>query len=179
MLEDVSSAVANEWIDAIRDRIIFEASAAELQPRDYAATLVALIANEKHAVILHIGDGAAVVRISETLEWLVPSWPYHGEYASTTRFVSDDPRALCEIVHIDSSIDRFAIFSDGIEYLVLDHQARTAPAEFFQRLLQPVATWEGTGRSRQLSRYLREYLDSETVCDATDDDKSLILGARM
>jgi hypothetical protein len=75
--------------------------------------------------------------------------------------------------------DRFAVFSDGIENLVLDHRERSAPAPFFERLLQPVATWEGTGRSRKLSRHLRDYLDSAKVCAATDDDKSLILGARL
>ena len=90
----------------------------------------------------------------------------------------DDPRAQIEIIQIDSSIDRFAVFSDGIENLVLDHRTRSAPAQLFERLLEPVATWEGTGRSRKLSKHLRDYLGSEKVCAATDDDKSLILGAR-
>jgi hypothetical protein len=45
--------------------------------------------------------------------------------------------------------------------------------------LQPVATWEGSGRSKKLSKHLRDFLGSERVCAATDDDKSLILGARM
>ena len=69
--------------------------------------------------------------------------------------------------------------SDGIENLVLDHRERIAPAPFFERLLQPVATWEGSGRSRKLSKHLRDFLGSERVCAATDDDKPLILGARM
>jgi hypothetical protein len=76
-------------------------------------------------------------------------------------------------------IDRFALFSDGIENLVLDHRERIAPAPFFEKLLQPVATWEGSGRSKKLSKHLRDFLGSERVCAATDDDKSLILGARM
>ncbi len=41
-----------------------------------------------------------------------------------------------------------------------------------------MASWEGQGRSRRLSAHLRKYLDGETVCAETDDDKSLILGAR-
>jgi len=167
-----------DWIDSIRDRIGAAAQLVALRPRDFAATLVALIANGEQGVVVHIGDGAAVVRSRETHKWSVPSWPFHGEYASTTRFVTDDPRARFEVVPIDSEIDRFALFSDGIENLVLDHRERVAPAPFFERLLQPVETWEGSGRSRKLSRHLRDFLSSEKVCEATDDDKSLILGAR-
>jgi len=177
-LADVDGEHAADWIDTIRDRINFTAITANLKPRDYAATLVALLADEQRTLVLHVGDGAAVVRNRETQEWSVPSWPFHGEYASTTRFVIDDPRAQIEIIQIDSSIDRFAVFSDGIENLVLDHRTRSAPAQLFERLLEPVATWEGTGRSRKLSKHLRDYLGSEKVCAATDDDKSLILGAR-
>jgi serine/threonine protein phosphatase PrpC len=177
-LADVDGEDAADWIDSIRDRINFTAITANLKPRDYAATLVALLADEQRTVVLHVGDGAAVVRNRKTQEWSVPSWPFHGEYASTTRFVTDDPRAQIEIVQIDSSIDRFAVFSDGIENLVLDHRTRSAPAQLFERLLEPVATWEGTGRSRKLSKHLRDYLGSDKVCAGTDDDKSLILGAR-
>lgn len=178
-LAKIDADDVSDWIDAIRDRISFAANVAELRPRDYAATLVALLANDEHAVVIHIGDGAAIVRARETQEWMVPSWPFHGEYASTTCFVTESPQARIEIVHITSSIDRFAVFSDGIEYLVLDHRERSVPAPFFERLLLPVVEWEGTGRSRKLSKHLRDYLDSETVCAATDDDKSLILGARL
>lgn len=177
-LADVDADLVADWIDTIRERINFAASAAELQPRDYAATLVALLASDTHSVVVHVGDGAAVVRDRDTREWSVPSWPFRGEYASTTRFVTDDPEAQFEIVHVAAPIDRFAVFSDGIENLVLDHREKSAPAAFFERLLQPVVTWEGTGRSRRLSRHLRDYLGGEKVCAATDDDKSLILGAQ-
>jgi hypothetical protein len=177
-LAGIDAVLAADWIDSIRDRISVAAHSAALRPRDYAATLVALMANNEHGVVVHVGDGAAVVRRRETHEWSVPSWPFHGEYASTTHFIIDDPQARIAIVHVDSAIDRFALFSDGIENLVLDHRERTAPASFFERLLQPVATWEGTGRSRTLSKHLRDYLGSEKVCEATDDDKTLILGAR-
>ncbi len=174
----IDGELAALWVDSIRDRIFAAAQAAGLRPRDFAATLVALIADAERAVVVHIGDGAAVVRSRDTGKWSVPSWPFHGEYASTTRFVTDDPQARLEVVAIPSEIDRFALFSDGIENLVLDHRERIAPAPFFERLVQPVAAWEGRGRSRKLSRHLRDFLGSEKVCEATDDDKSLILGAQ-
>jgi hypothetical protein len=178
LLPSIDNECVADWIDSIRDKIGVAAIAAELRPRDYAATLIAFLADNDRAVVVHVGDGAASVRVRETQEWLVPSWPFHGEYASTTRFVIDDPETHFEIVHVRSSIDRFAVFSDGIENLVLDQRKKSAPAPFFERLLQPVANWEGHGRSRKLSTHLRNYLDNESVCAGTDDDKSLILGAR-
>jgi hypothetical protein len=177
-LPNIDTERVADWIDSIRDKIGIVANTAGLRPRDYAATLVALLADNDRGVVVHVGDGAATVRNRETQEWSVPSWPFHGEYASTTCFVIDDPQPRFEIVHIDSPIDRFAIFSDGIESLLLDQRRRTAPAAFFERLLQPVVSWEGQGRNRQLSKHLRSYLDGEKVCTETDDDKSLILGAR-
>jgi hypothetical protein len=178
LLSRIDAECVAEWIDSIRDRIGVAAKAAGLTPRDYAATLVALLADSNRAVVLHVGDGAAAIRERETQQWSVPSWPFHGEYASVTRFVIDDPQPQFEVVHIDAPIDRFAVFSDGIEYLVLDQRKKSAPAPFFEHLLQPVNAWEGYGRSRKLSRHLRNYLSSETVCARTDDDNSLILGAR-
>jgi Protein phosphatase 2C len=177
-LSNIDSDVVADWVDSIRDKIGFAATASELSPRDYAATLVALLVEDDRAVVVHVGDGAVTVRDRNTQEWSVPSWPFHGEYASTTRFVIDDPHPQFEIVHVASAIDRFAIFSDGIENLVLDQRTKSAPAPFFERLLQPVASWTGCGRSRKLSVQLRRYLDGETVCAETDDDKSIILGAR-
>jgi serine/threonine protein phosphatase PrpC len=177
-LSDLDSDFIAEWLDAIRDKIGISAATAALRPRDYAATLVALLANNNQVLIVHIGDGAATVRDRQTQEWSVPSWPFHGEYASTTRFITDDPQPQFELVRVNSSIDRFAIFSDGVENLFLDQRQRCAPKAFFDRLLEPVALWQGQGRSRSLSKHLRNYLDGDKVCDATDDDKSLIIGAR-
>jgi hypothetical protein len=42
--------------------------------------------------VIHVGDGACAVRLNNARSWLVPSWPAQGEYASTTYFVTDDPK---------------------------------------------------------------------------------------
>ncbi len=103
-LAAIEAGLAADWIDSIRDRINAAAHSTALRSRDYAATLVALIANDERGVVVHIGDGAVVVRNRETHEWSVPSWPFHGEYASTTRFITDDPLARFAVVPIDSEI---------------------------------------------------------------------------
>jgi hypothetical protein len=167
-----------DWMDEIRERINVTSARAGRRPRDYAATLVAAVIGPESAVIAHVGDGAAVLRSRETGRWIIPSWPFHGEYASTTRFVVDDPQATTNLVYLEGVFDRFAVFSDGLEYLVLDYRERLAPTDLFERFVAPLVNSEKAGRDRKFSRSLRTYLDGEKVREATDDDTSLILGAR-
>jgi hypothetical protein len=139
---------------------------------------VSVVIGPESAVVAHVGDGAVVLRFRETKKWVVPSWPFHGEYASTTRFIVDDPQATINLVHVGGIFDRFAVFSDGLEYLVLDYRQRIAPSDLFERFVAPLITCESAGRDRKFSKRLRVYLESAKVREATDDDTSLILGLR-
>jgi hypothetical protein len=177
-LADINDATIADWIDEIRERINAVSGRADRRPRDYAATMVATVIGPERALVAHVGDGAAVLRSRATGKWLVPSWPFHGEYASTTRFVVDDPQAIVNLVHLDGVYDGFAVFSDGIEYLVLDFREKVAPADLFERFIAPLTACEQPGRDRNFSRRLRAYLDGDKVREGTDDDTSLILGIR-
>ena len=113
-------------------------------------------------MILHIGDGAAVVRLDGN--WTAPSWPAHGEYASQTFFVTDDPAPQLRITRLETPVDAAAVFSDGIERLVLDFASQTAPAPFFDRMMKPFASAIATGRDQKLSGItLKRYLDSDRI----------------
>ncbi|CDM60027.1 protein phosphatase 2C domain-containing protein (plasmid) [Rhizobium sp. T136] len=90
-LAELNEDVVWDWIDATRETINVKASFAKVRPRDFAATLVAVLVGEEASIVIHVGDGAAVIRRSGCDEWEVPYWPYQGEYASTTSFVTDDP----------------------------------------------------------------------------------------
>jgi len=177
-IDQIGEEEVLDWLDGIRERVNAFAGRARVRLRDCAATLVGVLAGPRGAVIVHVGDGAAVVREEGTVDWIVPSWPFHGEYASTTIFVTDDPMPAISIVPLPIRLDRVAVFSDGIERLVLDHTKRTAHGPFFDRMSAPVAQSIVSGHDASLSKPLREYLDGKTVCDRTDDDKSLILGVR-
>ncbi|MBD9597666.1 protein phosphatase 2C domain-containing protein [Ensifer sp. ENS05] len=167
-----------EWLDEVREAINAKANSLALRPRDFASTLVAVLAGPATSIMVHIGDGAVVWRKPGTEEWEVPSWPYHGEYASTTVFVTDDPQPKLSYFRMDESIQEFALFSDGIERLVLEQATRSAHAPFFNRMLAPLRSSDVVGPDKHLSTALRDYLDSPGVCERTDDDKSLILGVR-
>lgn len=178
-IEDANLDVVMEWMDSIRDRVNVVANRFKARPRDCASTIVALLAGPRSSLVVHVGDGAAVVREEGGSDWLIPSWPFHGEYASTTIFVTDDPMPTPVVVSLPMRLDRIAVFSDGIERLVLDHANRTAHAPFFEKVTAPVAASSSAGHDRRLSKSLRAYLDSQSVCGRTDDDKSLILGVRL
>lgn len=177
-IEDADDDTIRDWMDATRERINVFASREHVSPRDCAATLVAVLAGPRNALIIHVGDGAAVVREEGSPDWIVPSWPFHGEYASTTAFVTDDPEPRLSIERLPVRIDQIAVFSDGLERLVLDHAQKTAFTPFFDRILSPLSASKVIGHDRSLSCALRSYLDSHPVCERTDDDKSLILGMR-
>jgi len=143
-----------------------------------AATLVAAIVFLNRAIVCHVGDGACVFRKKGESEWQVASWPAHGEYASSTYFVTDDPEPNLQFQLLEGEFDEVAIFSDGIERLALDFINRNAFAPFFEPMFAPLAALK-PGRDRRLSLALRNYLDSPRVIERTDDDKSLVLARRV
>ncbi|MBL3575663.1 protein phosphatase 2C domain-containing protein [Rhodovulum sulfidophilum] len=165
--------VVADWIDTIRDRITGISERRGSTPRQFAATLVAVITTPQEVLTLHIGDSAAVGRRSG--EWDVLCWPENGEYASTTFFVTDDPEPRLNIQRFAADYDAFALFSDGIGDLALSHKDQSASPQFFNPMLRPVDSTPDAGCLRELSSKLGSYLSGASICERTDDDKTLIL----
>lgn len=162
------------WVDAARDSIFLAAIRRSLTPRDFAATLVCVISYGSETVIIHIGDGCVVLRDVALEEWIAPSWPDHGEYASTTTFITDEFLKL-RITRHGNPISVIALFSDGIERLALNFTESKPFAGFFDGIVKPLKQTQDLGRNNSLSASLRNYLNSEAINARTDDDKSLII----
>lgn len=173
----ISRDTASDWLDDIRGRIEVVSQSFGLSRREFAATLVGCVVGEAEAKVLHVGDGAAVHRLANTDEWAVSSWPSHGEYASTTYFVTDDPEPTFNLSEITGSVSELSVFTDGIEHLVLNFSTKRAFGPFFDQMFSGFNP-EGTGRNRRLSHHLRNYLTSPILCEKTDDDKTLLLARR-
>jgi hypothetical protein len=171
-----SDAAVASWLDDLRDRIVAAANGRGALMRDFAATLVCALITEESALVLHIGDGAVVAR--QAGAWEAVSWPETGEYASTTYFVTDDEGPRIRLTRLAAAPEAVAVFTDGIERLVLDLSARTAHAPFFERMIRPVESSNVDGHHAKLSAALGAYLDSDAVCERTDDDKTLLLAVR-
>jgi len=177
LVSALDAEILKHWIDEVRDNISLAASKREAKPRDFAATFVGAVVGKESAKFCHVGDGAAVYMAKNSDDWIVASWPAQGEFAATTYFVTDDPEASVRVVAVDEEIESVAVFTDGIERLVLNFTDKSAHAPFFERMFSPIQRSIG-GRDRSLSRKLREFLDGPTVCEKTDDDKTLILAKR-
>lgn len=175
---ELSGEVARDWIDDIRDRIAATASAVGVNPKEFSATLVAAVVCPDKVVTFHIGDGACVVRNVDDTGWQVPSWPAHGEYASSTYFVTDDPEPHLRCCVMEGDFGQIALFSDGLERLALDFPNKSAFGKFLDPMFTPLSGMK-PGRARHLSTQLRTYLDSKTITDRTDDDKSFVLARRV
>ncbi len=166
------------WLTDARALVVAAAEKRGLQPRDFAATLIFVISTGTESVVLHVGDGCAVLRDQETSCWVAPSWPYHGEYASTTAFVTDDPGPNISIVRHGTPISAISVFSDGIERLALDLRTRTPFAPFFDNIISPVAGSSIQGKDVDLSEKLNSFLGGDAVNSRSDDDKTLVLAVK-
>ena len=114
-----------------------------------------------------------MARLADSGTWQALSWPDHGEYASTTRFITDEPPTPLRTNITRQPIDALALFSDGIERMVLDMATQTPFARFFSTMAAPLP--KEPGKANTLSGQLKAYLDSEAVNSRTDDDKTLVM----
>jgi hypothetical protein len=167
--------VIRSWLDIARDRICLAAARRNTTPREFAATMILLVASAGEIVTAHIGDGAIVARERDSFAWSVLSAPHNGEYASTTYFVTDDPHPVLRISRLENIFSSLAAFSDGIESLVLDSVSGTASPAFFTPMARPLDASLVLGKDLALSKSLASFLAGDRLNERTDDDKTLII----
>ena len=162
-------------LSEIKSTIADIASVESFVSRDYACTLLAAIVCNGKTTFWQIGDGAICFRYSGDEKYVYAFWPDKGEYANTTYFVTDtNAEAELEVDNVDSEVEDLALFSDGLERLILNFQTQEVHGKFFSGLFPHLYVAQ-SGRAIDLESRLRAFLDSERVNDKTDDDKTLIL----
>jgi hypothetical protein len=181
-LDDIAKEFVQDWLCRLRAEIKDQADTAELSAREFACTVLAAIIGEDRAAFFQIGDGAIVVSNRtepDDYGWIF--WPQHGEFANQTNFVTQgNALDVLEFELEDRCIDEVAIFTDGIERLVLDLSEKTAHPPFFRTLFGWLSKTERTPVDTEIpvSSVLDRYLGSQQINDRTDDDKTLILASR-
>lgn len=161
------------WVNEVRDTISRLAKSRDVASREFAATLAGVALSQDFAVAFRIGDSAVAARDGSSWDVLCP--PHNGEYASTTYFITDEPRPELEVFCSPREHDAYAVFTDGVGEIAFHSQTQTAHAGFFDPMFRPVDESPGNGKLRRLSQQLADYLASPQVCDRTDDDKTLIM----
>ncbi|QCE32622.1 protein phosphatase 2C domain-containing protein [Acetobacteraceae bacterium] len=172
-----SETILRGWVLETRQEIARQAekSAENLSLKDFACTLVLFLGNGTQQICAHIGDGA-IVTCDATQSWECFSAPHHGEYASTTYFLTDKTLQI-RVSTQSKEIKGICVFSDGLEGLALNLSNNTPHQPFFQTLSRPLEKSlrrNKVGCDKFLSKGLGELLLSEKVCSRTDDDKTLI-----
>jgi hypothetical protein len=161
-----------------RDAVLARAEADGQEAASYAATLLALVDTPDGGAALQIGDGVIVVG-EEAGGWRWMFWPERGEYANTTRFLTDtDAPDHVRVAELPGSPTDVAITTDGLQSLALHYASQSVHEPFFHGMFQPLHGSSGFGEVPALSASLEQFLSSDRVRMRTDDDVSLILATR-
>jgi hypothetical protein len=181
-LGGITKEFIEDWLSRVRTEIREQAETHHLNPRDFACTMLGAVVGHDRAAFFQIGDGAMVVsNRSEPDDYGWVFWPQHGEFANQTNFITqDNALELLEFELEERSVDEIAMFTDGIERLVLDLKEKTAHAPFFRPLFGWLANTEPAKVNEEIptSEVIGRYLGSKQITERTDDDKTLILASR-
>lgn len=178
-LEQLADGFLENWIAAFQQTAKSWAGDGGMV-QEFACTLLAAVIGNEQALYVHLGDGAIVeARHGESDQFRCVSWPQQGEYANTTHFLTDADAAEKILVELKSyAVDEVALFTDGLQNLVLDYRTQSPHSPFFA----PLFGWlrpRPNGFSQELSDSLAGYLNSEKFNARTDDDKTLLLATRQ
>lgn len=173
----IDEAVVNSWLDMLSHKLRLHASVVDTPVRELACTMVAAILDSEASAYIQIGDGGIVALQDGT--YTPVTWPVGGDYANTTYFVTDD-RSLdrLQLQLRSPATDEAAVFTDGLQMLVLQFDSRCAHGPFFAPMFARLRR-EEPGESSSLSNALQEFLESPAVNKRTDDDKTLMLATRV
>jgi len=172
--------VALDWIFmTVRAKLVELTEDGEGQPgrlplREFATTLLFAIVTPQEIAIAQIGDGAVVVQdVDGNLQSL--TLPDHGEYINETTFVtnSDYLKHVQYTILPQRGIQSIALLTDGLQMLALDLATNTPYKPFFAPLFKLAAKPDAA------EKQLVDFLESERVCDRTDDDKTLVLAVHL
>jgi hypothetical protein len=180
VVREITNNLFGSWLRQFNTCIDEKALLEGGRARDFACTLLVAIIGEHHASYFQIGDGAMVVSSREAPEvYDLVFMPQRGEYANTT-FFATDPISGAEAYFeaVTAEIDEIALFTDGIQSLVIHYATETAHGPFFLQNFKAVRLASFTGEATELSAALTAYLNSESVNLRTDDDKTLVLATR-
>jgi hypothetical protein len=164
-----------EWVDAARKHLVEEAAANGSTPRQLACTFLAALVGDGWAAFVQVGDG--VIVFDGPIGYDLAFWPDNGEYANTTRFLSDDDfRQHLRVEIVERRVSELAVLTDGLQMLALDIAGAKVHDRFFAPLFNTVRNGSDDAA---LQNALLNFMNSKRVNDRTNDDKTLLLATRI
>lgn len=168
---DTGIAILREVLSAVKA----EADRREASPMLLAATLIGAIVKKDEALFFQIGDGAAVFRTGDDYETAIV--PEETEFINATYFVtSPDAEKHVQTRTVEARLEEVALFSDGLQPLVLHPTDQSPHAAFFGTVFR---TLREEGEDAPSKAWLQNMLASDMVTSRTDDDTSIVIARRL
>lgn len=168
------------FLNEVRLRIFEIAESEGLSAREFACTILGAIVGLNHSIFFQIGDGAIVISETGSNDYGWIFWPQHGEFANQTNFITQDNVAeVFEFCYLNKSFYNIALFTDGMERLILDFSNQSVFAPSLNSIFEWLQNNLQINPDENPSLALTTYLNSSFINDRTDDDKSLIMASRF
>jgi hypothetical protein len=172
--EDGWRGVFQSTFSLAREALDTEARRCQQAVQDFATTLILVIATSHLVAAAQIGDGAVVVA-DDMGNLFALTEPQHGEFANETRFLTSDNMLASMQVQVWQGYPRhLALFTDGLERLILSRPGNTPYRPFFHPLFRFTADLI-VARAGQ--EHLARFLRSDRMRARSDDDLTLVLAA--
>jgi hypothetical protein len=143
--------------------------------REFAATLLMSIMSPDWIALLQLGDGMIVLETGRQEYWCPIPPSNDSQYVNDTHFITDSNyhefaryRSLPAV-----DVHGIALLTDGLQLLASNTATHEPHPPFFRPL------FAFASRSDASNEELEAFLDSDRVCQRTDDDKTLVLAVRM
>lgn len=170
---ELNENFAVECVKTVRECIFAQAEKMGSNTRDYACTFLCVLSFSQGTLVMQIGDGGIVLDVGQGLN--VPVVPMSGEYANMTHFITDEDAINVLVSKVfPAKASKVAVFTDGIQRLALNMATNTAHEPFFAPFFKVMST-ATSDQEDQLQSLLVNFLNSKSVNERTDDDKTLAL----
>lgn len=165
-------AVLRMAVEEAREAVLAAATKRETEARQFASTLIVVIARADVVACTQVGDGGVVVWGSDG-QLIALTIPQSGEYLNETTFLtSDDALETLQSLVWRGPVTGLAAFSDGLQMLCLKLPEGIPHAPFFA----PLFRFAESGRDANETRaQLENFLRSTKIRQFTDDDLTLVL----
>jgi hypothetical protein len=169
---DNSHQLLIDAVESARTAIESKAQSESMTPRDFATTLILLIATDEFVSAIQIGDGAVIIK-DDNDGITALTKPSYGEFINETVFITS-PEAIdsAQIEIKRSPITHIAIITDGLQMLALQLPDYTPFEAFFSPLFKFIAEAKD---EKKANEQLISFLRSPRVAERVDDDLTLFL----
>lgn len=172
-VSEVNRVCLETWVKQVREAVATDAQTNGLDLFKYSCTLLLAVAGPDCSIYAQVGDGAIVTGHGSAFHYVF--WPESGEFNNITYFVTDrDALDHLQIKIHTGEPQALALFSDGIERVLLRFQSRTVRSDIFKVLFERLAK-EMAGYSEAVAQELVGFLRSPAVLAHIYDDRTLIL----